>query len=67
MNQDMFQKKRKKQTLSRTFNGILEDSDISYLSNILLMEESVTMLPIFLIKISLIKVKNQQNGIENRM
>ena len=58
MNQDIFKKKRKKQTLSRTFNGVLEDLEVNYLSNALLVEESVIMLPNFLIKISLIKVRN---------
>eukprot|EP00253_Pinus_taeda_P019329 PITA_19329 len=56
MNQDIFQKERKKKTLSRTFNGVLEDSEVSYLSNSLLVEESVIMWPNALIKISLIKV-----------
>jgi len=67
MNRDIFQKKRKKQTLSRTFNWVLEDSEVNYLSNVLLVEESVIMLPNVLIKISLIKVRNQQNGIENKV
>jgi len=67
MNQDIFQKDRKKQTSSRTFNGVLEYSEVSYLSNALPVEESVIMQPNVCIKISLIKVRNQQNGIENRM
>ena len=67
MNQDIFQKEKKKQTLSRTFNGVPEDSEVSYLSNFFLVEESVIKLPNFLIKISLIKVRNLKNGIENKV
>ena len=66
MSQDIRQKERKNQTLSRTFNGVLEDSDLSYLSNAFLVEELVTMQPNVLIKISLIKVRNQLNGTENK-
>ena len=67
MSQDIRHKERKNKTFSRTFNEVLEDSEVSYLSNALLVEESVTMQPNVLIKISLIKVRNQLNGIENRV
>ena len=66
MSQDICQKERKNQTLSRTFDGALEDSEVSYLSNALLVEGLVTMQPNVLIKISLIKVRNQLNGTKNR-
>jgi hypothetical protein len=40
MKQAMFQKKRKKnQILSEIFKGVLEGSEVSYLSNALLVEE----------------------------
>ena len=67
MNRDIFQKERKKQTLSRTFNGVLEDSEVNYLSNVLFVEESVIMLPNVLINISFIKVRNQENGLKNKV
>ena len=67
MSQDICHKERKNQTLSRTFNGVLEDSEVSYLSNVFLVEVSVTMLPSVLIKISLTKVRNQLDGTENKM
>eukprot|EP00253_Pinus_taeda_P012117 PITA_12117 len=60
------QKERKNKTLSRTFKKVMEDLEVSYISNALLVEELVTMQPNVLIKISLIKVRNQLNGIENR-
>ena len=67
MSQDICHKERKNQTFSRTFNRVLEDSEVSYLSNALLVEELVIMLPSVLIKINLTKVRNQLDGIENRM
>lgn len=63
----MSQKKRKNQILSRTFNKVLEDLEVSYLSNSLLVEESVTMLPNVLIKISLTRVRNLLDGTRNRI
>ena len=39
MSQDICQKKRKNKILSRTFKGELEDSEVSFLSNALFMEE----------------------------
>eukprot|EP00253_Pinus_taeda_P035029 PITA_35029 len=67
MNQDIFQKEKKKQTLSRTFNGVPEDSEVNYLSNVFLVEESVIRLPNVPIKISLIRVRNLQNQIKNKV
>jgi len=67
MSQDICQKKRKNKILLRTFNRVLEDSEVSYLSNALLVEESVTMLPSVLIKISLTKVRNLLDGTRNGM
>jgi len=62
MSQDICHKERKNQTFSRTFNRVLEDSEVSYLSNALLVGESVTTQPSVLIKISLTKVRNQLDG-----
>jgi len=67
MSQDICEKERKNQTFLRTFNGVLEYSEVSYFLNALLVEESVTMQPSVLIKISLTKVRNQLDGTENRM
>ena len=67
MIQVTYQKKRKNKILSRTFNGELEDSEVSFLSNALLVEELVIMLPSVLIKINLTKLRNQLDGIENIM
>jgi len=55
MNQDIFQMKKMRQTLSRSFNGVLEGSKVSYLSNALLVVESVIMLSDVLIKINMKK------------
>ena len=60
----MHQKRKKNQILSRIFNGVLEDSEVSYPSNALLAGESVTMLPNVLIRI---KGKNLLDGTRNRM
>ena len=67
MSQDICQKKRKNKILLRTFNRVLEDSEVSYLSNALLVEESVTMLPNVLIRIRLTKGRNLLDGTRNRM
>ena len=53
--------------MSRTFNGVLEDSEVSYLSNALLVEESVTMLPNVLIRIRLTRGNNLLDGTRNKM
>jgi len=63
----MYQKKKNNKILSRTFNGVLEDSEVSYPSNALLVEESVTMLPNALIRIKLTKGRNLLDGARNRM
>lgn len=60
-------KRNKNQILSKTFNGVLEDSEVSYLSNALLVGESVTMLPNILIRIKLKKGRNLLDGTRNRM
>ena len=67
MNHDIFQKKNRKRTLSRIFNGVPVDSDVNYLSNVLPVVESVIMLPNVLIKINMIKGRNLKNGIENKV
>ena len=46
---------------------MLEDSVVSYLSNDLLVEESVTMLPSVLIRIRLTKGRNLLDGTRNRI
>jgi hypothetical protein len=66
MSQDTCQKK-KNQILSKTFSGVLDDSEVSYLSNALLVEESVTMLPNVLIRIILTRARNLLDGTRNIM
>ena len=63
----MHQKRKKNQILSKTFNGGLEDSEVSYLSNALLVEELGTMLPNVLIRIRLTKGRNLLDGTRKRM
>ena len=46
---------------------MLEDSEVSYLSNDFLVEESVTMLPSVLIRIRLTKGRNLLDGTRDRM
>ena len=46
---------------------MLEDSEVSYLLNDLLVEESVTMLPNVLIRIRLTRGRNLLDGTRNRM
>jgi len=46
---------------------VLEDSEVSYLSNDFLVEESVTMLPSVLIRIRLTKGRNLLDGTRDRM
>jgi len=60
----MHLKRKKNQILSRIFNGVLEDSEVSYPSNAFLVGESVTMLPNFLIRI---KGRNLLDGTRNIM
>ena len=67
MSQDTCQKKMKNQILSEIFNGVLVVSEVSYLSNALLVEESVTMLPNVLTRIRLTKGRNLLDGTRNRM
>jgi len=67
MSQDTCLKKRRNQILSKTFNGVLEDSKVSCLSNALLVEESVTMLPNVLIRIRLTRGRNLLDGTRNIM
>ena len=67
MSHDTCQKKKKNQILSEIFNGVLDGSEVSYLSNALLVEESVTMLPNVLTRIRLTKGRNLLDGTRNRM
>lgn len=67
MSQDTCQKKKRNQILSEIFNGVLDGSEVSYLSNALLVEELVTMLPNVLIRIRLTKERNLLDGTRNRM
>jgi len=53
--------------LSRSFNEVLEGSEVSYLSNALLVVELVIMLPDILIKINMKKERNVQKGIGNKL
>ena len=55
MNHDTFQKDMKKKTFSRTFNEVLEDLEVNYLSNVFPVVDSIIMLPNVLIKINMIK------------
>ena len=50
----------------RNIQGVLEGSEVSYLLNAFLVEESVTMQPSVFIKINLIKVKDQLNGTKKK-
>ena len=63
----MRHKRKKNQILSKTFNGVVEDSEVSYLSNALLVEESITMLPNALIRIRLTRERNLLDGTRNKM
>ena len=67
MSQDTFQKKKKNKILSKTFNGVLDDFEVSYLSNDFLVEESVNMLPNVLIRIRLTRGRNLLDGTRNKM
>jgi len=60
----MHQKRKKNKILSRIFNVVLEDSEVSYPSNALLVGESVTMLPNVHIRIN---GRNLLDGTRNRM
>ena len=60
----MHRKRNKNQIFSRIFNGVLEDSEVSYPSNSLLVGESVTMQPNVCIRI---KGRNLLDGTRNRM
>jgi len=51
----------------KNLQRVLEDSEVSYLSNVLLVEESVTMLPSVLIRIKLKKGRNLLDGTRDRM
>jgi len=53
--------------LTRSFNGVLEGSEVSYLSNALLVVELVIMLPDVLIKINMKNERNMQKGIGNKL
>ena len=53
--------------LSRSFNGVLEGSEVSYLSNALLVVELIILLPDVLIKINMKKERNMQKGIGNKL
>ena len=45
----------------------MEDLEVNYLSNVLPVVESVIMMPNVFIKINMIKGRNLQNGIENKV
>jgi len=51
----------------KNLQRVLEDSVVSYLSNALLVEESVTMLPSVLIRLRLTKGRNLLHGTRNIM
>ena len=53
--------------MTRSFNGVLEGSEVSYLSNALLVVELVIMLPDVLIKINMKNERNMQKGIGNKL
>jgi len=59
--------KRRNQILSRIFNEVLEYLEVRYLSNALLVEGSVTMLPNVLIRIRLTRGRNLLDGTRNKM
>lgn len=62
MSYDMHQKRKKNQILSRNFNEVLGDSDVSFPSNALLVGESITMLPNVCTRI---KERNLLDGTRN--
>ena len=53
--------------MSRSFNGVLEGSEVSYLSNALLVVKSVIILPNFLLKINMKKGRNTQKPMGNKL
>ena len=67
MNQNTFKKRKMRPIFSRSFNGFPKDLEVRYLSNALLVEESIIMLPNVLIKINMKRERNMQKEIENRL
>ena len=53
--------------MSKSFNGVSEDLEVSYHSNYLLVVELAIMLPNVLIKMNMKRERNMQKVIENKV